>query len=235
MENLLLLLIILVIIIIIFNHKHNKEPFYNANNDLIIDKLTKINNLLTSVENQNDENIQDSKSKTTNLLSSVNNAIMKTNITPIDLTDLHDEVDFLGREYNNIKTTKPRSLKSYNNGAALAISNIKSDKYLVHLNNGCLGATLDNNYKVYKCNSNDAKQKFQLIPIFDESNYNYNLTQGLDKVNPGDNLKYPFSIVKSVNNENCLSNNHNKITIEPCRVLKSQRWKEMDTIIDKCL
>jgi len=234
MENLLLLLIILVIIVIIFNHKHNKEPFYNTNN-VLIDKLTKIKTLLSSVENQNDDNIEYTELQMTNLESSVNDIITNTDITPIDLNDLNDEVEFLGREFNNIKTTKPHSLKSYNNGAALAISNIKSDKYLVHLNNGCLGATPDNNYKVYKCNSNDAKQKFQIIPIFDESNYNYNLTQGLDKVNPDDNLKYPFSMVKSVNNENCLSNNHNKITIEPCRVLKSQRWKEMDTIIDKCL
>jgi hypothetical protein len=64
MENLLLLLIILVIIVIIFNHKHNKEPFYNTNNDLIT-KLRQIKTLLSSVENQNDDNIEDTESQMT--------------------------------------------------------------------------------------------------------------------------------------------------------------------------
>ena len=40
-------------------------------------------------------------------------------------------------------------------------------------------------------------------------------------------INYPFVMMKSANNDNCLTNNHGNITVQPCYALEAQRWMPM--------
>ena len=40
-------------------------------------------------------------------------------------------------------------------------------------------------------------------------------------------INYPFVMLKSVNTENCLTNNHGSLTVQPCYTFESQRWFAM--------
>ena len=41
-------------------------------------------------------------------------------------------------------------------------------------------------------------------------------------------ISYPFAMMKSVNNDNCLTNNHGTITVQPCYSFVAQRWMPME-------
>ena len=57
--------------------------------------------------------------------------------------------------------------------------------------------------------------------------YNAILEPSLDKVKDTDKLDYPFFTIKSSNTERCLQNNYGKVSIQPCMVKKSQRWRKL--------
>ena len=61
--------------------------------------------------------------------------------------------------------------------------------------------------------------------ILNETAYQNNIDSSL----PIDNtdktsINYPFVMMKSINNENCLTNNHGSITVQPCYSFVAQRW-----------
>ena len=100
--------------------------------------------------------------------------------------------------------------------------------YLVNVNNGCLSVGA-NEYDVYQCNDNNVKQLFTMKNILNENDYSNNI----DKSLPFDNvdktkIRYPFAMMKSVNNDNCLTNNHGTITVQPCYSFVAQRWMPME-------
>jgi hypothetical protein len=121
-----------------------------------------------------------------------------------------------------------KSIKSLQNGLNLSIKKINNkNEYLIGLNKKCI--TLDNigGYDIKSCDENNINQYFNINNIQNDINYKYNLEPGMilnRDVNPNGDLKYPFSILKSVNHQNCLQNNHNKISVLPCQSKKSQRW-----------
>lgn len=121
-----------------------------------------------------------------------------------------------------------KSIKSLQNGLNLSIKKINNkNEYLIGLNKKCI--TLDNigGYDIKPCDETNINQYFNIDNIQNDINYKYNLEPGMilnRDVNPNGDLKYPFSILKSVNHQNCLQNNHNKISVLPCQSKKSQRW-----------
>jgi hypothetical protein len=96
--------------------------------------------------------------------------------------------------------------------------------YMVGVNNGCLSVGA-NDYDVFACNDRNPKQYFKMEQILNETAYQNNIDSAL----PFDNIdksriNYPFVMMRSINNENCLTNNHGTLTVQPCYSYVAQRW-----------
>ena len=91
---------------------------------------------------------------------------------------------------------------------------------MVNMNDGCLSVGASD-YNVYKCNDKNQKHLFKMEHIINEQEYE----KHIDKSVPFDNIdktkiNYPFALIKSVNNNNCLTNQNGNITVQPCILLK---------------
>jgi hypothetical protein len=172
-------------------------------------------------------------------LSSLYNTQITSNNTKITklentITDLEKLINNLG--LTQVSNKKYNTIKSLNNGMEMKListpntvfkdyktgSNIAG--YMVMANDGCLsvGAT---DYDIYQCNDKNPKQVFKMEHILNETAYQNNIDSSL----PIDNtdktsINYPFVMMKSINNENCLTNNHGSITVQPCYSFVAQRW-----------
>jgi len=163
------------------------------------------------------------------------------NLSNSQLDKLENQITDLENIYQNmvntkINTKKFSSVKSLNNGLEMNLlstpntffqdertgSNIAA--YMVNVNDGCIsvGAT---DYDVYQCNDKNPKQLFKMEHIMNETAYQ----NSIDTALPFDNtdkksVNYPFVMMKSLNNENCLTNNHGTLTVQPCYSFVAQRW-----------
>ena len=222
-----------------------------VNNSNISALISSINSLSThnpslnikyhkmDIDNTLQQNIADTlNTNTAELIGKVdtNNGRINNKITTISnqITDLENIIERL-----HLKTViKPNysKIKSLNNGADIILSQtpntfyldpgsgVNTAAYMVNLNNGCLsvGAT---EYDVYKCNENNSKHLFQMEHVINEAGYQKNI----DKTVPFNNtdlstVNYPFILMRSVNNKNCLTNQNGNITVQPCDTLTAQRW-----------
>ena len=121
-------------------------------------------------------------------------------------------------------------VKSYNNGQELSVLKKQFNDYMILLNNGCLSVSRDNNYKVEACNSNDPNQSFKIQPIYNKTEYKNHLDKNSRRlINLGE-LKYPFALVKSESNNNCLKNFHGKLSVEPCVESNGQMWQPLKRV-----
>jgi hypothetical protein len=138
---------------------------------------------------------------------------------------------------STVRDKKYNKVKSLNNGMEIGListpntvfqdhktgSNIAA--YMVAVNGGCLSVGA-NNYDIYKCNDKNPKQFFKMEHVMNPIAYGQNIDTSL----PADtnanlaNINYPFAMLKSVNNENCLTNNHGSLTVQPCYTFQAQRW-----------
>jgi len=245
--NLILIVIVLVIIYLIYNHfsmindiRDTREKF-----TLEQDLLTTDNKIISNLTNLDTEfnNIQTVTSDNIlydlhdiNLLS---NAIINSGVTStyIDstqplITNMKNDLTNLQNQLYQIKSPEPiyKSIKSLQNGMNLNVALAKDDKYIVQLNKGCLKAHSTGKYEVVECDNTDLGQQFTVKQIYSDTYYNSILEAGLDNssVSPKDNMNYPFTILKSNGNGNCLQNNYGQLSIEPCQVRKSQRWNGLD-------
>jgi hypothetical protein len=174
-----------------------------------------------------------------NSLASLDGATINNNSKKIiqlenSVSDLENIVNNLGM--NTLKNKTYNTIKSLNNGLEMKLINtpntIFQDQktgsniagYMVMANNGCLsvGAT---DYDIYKCDDKNPKQIFKMEHILNETAYQNNIDTSL----PFDNIdkssiNYPFVMMKSINNENCLTNNHGNLTVQPCYSFVAQRW-----------
>ena len=200
---------------IIFND--NKSEIENDINQKIISSINDKTNFIYSSYNNNN----------------INNSIQidKLNNT---LTDLENITDNITKK--KIYNKKYMNVKSLNNGMEMNListpntyfqdlkTGSNTGAYLVNVNNGCLSVGA-NDYDVYKCNDKNSKQLFKLEHIMNETAYANNI----DSATPFDNIdkssiSYPFALLRSVNNDNCLTNNHGTLTVQPCYSFTAQRW-----------
>jgi hypothetical protein len=128
-------------------------------------------------------------------------------------------------------------IKSLNNGMELGLiktpntiitdnktgSNVSA--YMVSLNDGCLSVGA-NDYGVYRCNDRNNKQYFKMMHILNPTSYaaNIDTSYPINTNNDFNKLNYPFIMMKSINNDNCLTNNHGNLTVQPCYTFEAQRW-----------
>ena len=165
----------------------------------------------------------------------------KNNITTSQITNLENNVTDLeniinNKKMKNINKTNYNYIKSLNNGMEMQLLSTPNtifqdkttgkitDSYLVNVNNGCLsvGAT---DYDVYKCNDKNPKQLFKMQHIINETDYKNNIDKSVpfEKVDKT-GIHYPFALIKSTNTDECLTNNHGSLTIQPCYSFVAQRW-----------
>ena len=222
-----------------------------TNNSKISELITSINNISSNnpsvnmkydtidIDNKLQNNISDTLNSNTNaLLSTLDTSNVRINgkISTLmnQITDLENIINKL--HLKSIIKPNYSKIKSLNNGAEITLtqtpntsfveprSGINTGAYMVNLNNGCLsvGAT---DYDVYKCNDKNSKHLFKMEHIINETAYQNNI----DKSMPINNIdistvNYPFVLMKSINNKNCLTNQNGNITVQPCDTLTAQRW-----------
>jgi hypothetical protein len=220
-----------------------------SNNSRIVDLLKSLYNASPSFI-QADYNTDDTKnlvegnfaSNVALVNSSMNNTLgvlknyNNSKITQLEnsLTDLENMTynmhkELVGDKYYN-------TIKSFNNGLELNLVSTSNTKFrdektgsniaafMVNVNDGCLSIGA-NDYDIYQCNDKNPRQFFKMEHILNETAYQ----NAIDSALPFDNIdkssiNYPFVMMKSVNNENCLTNNHGYLTVQPCYSYMAQRW-----------
>jgi len=232
-----IVLVIGIMLIILLNYKKSMEPFTNYQTSFE-QKQAEINNKINNLNNTRfDFNVSNPVySHACNLQSKIaeeNDNILDNDINNDKIYKIMNQINELDRilTKKNIKRDMDRdikSIKSHNNGINFGLIPVDeySSKYLISANNGCLGVS-NNNYDIYRCNKNDPSQQFDLKRIYNQYSYSRhanNHTYVEDK----DNIEYPFVMMKSVNNGQCLTNNNNHIRVMPCNMLKSQRFEPLE-------
>jgi hypothetical protein len=185
------------------------------------------------------QNIADTINSNTNaLISRVDSSNVRIHSKISTLTNQITDLENIIERLHLKSIIKPNyaKIKSLNNGAEITLSQtpntfyldpasgVNTAAYMVNLNNGCLsvGAT---DYDVYNCNEENSKHLFKMEHVINESGYQKNI----DKTVPFNNtdlstINYPFVLMRSVNNKNCLTNQNGNITVQPCDTLTAQRW-----------
>ena len=189
------------------------------------------NNLQNKIADLLNEKTDDLISNTRNGTIRINNKITKLSN---QITDLENIITRL--HLKNVIKPNYSKIKSLNNGAEITLTQtpktfyvepstgVDTPAYMVNLNEGCLSVgAID--YDVYKCNESNNKHLFQMEHIINESGYQKNI----DKTVPFNStdlstITYPFVLMRSVNNKNCLTNQNGNITVQPCDSLTAQRW-----------
>ena len=173
-------------------------------------------------------NSYNSYSSDTNM---INGRVKTLEDTIIDLENTINNLDL-----NEVNKKTYNKIKSLNNGLDIQLVNtpntlIKDDKtgntitgYMVMANDGCLSVGA-NDYDIYKCDDKNIKQIFKMEHILNETAYQNNIDMSLPVDNiDKTNINYPFAMLKSVNNENCLTNSHGSLSVQPCYSFIAQRW-----------
>lgn len=200
----------------------NYNPM-NSYNDLGTNLSSNVSTINTALSNLYNTSIGPGSS-TSNKLMQLENTI----------TDLENMTANLTNEL--IQKKQISAIKSLDNGLEMNLfstpntyfqdaktgSNVAA--YMVGVNGGCLSVGA-NDYDVYECNDRNPKQYFKMEHIMNEIAYQNNIDSAL----PFDNIdksriNYPFALMRSVNNENCLTNNHGTLTVQPCYSYVAQRW-----------
>ena len=229
-----------------FDITQDQQTIIN-NNNIINNLLAKLNNVSSisvnadtnAINKKFTTNIIDSINSNVALISSysnnksinVNNSISNIEKNIIDLENIVNNMNL-----NKVKGKEYSRVKSLNNGMEMEIVNTPNTKftdlktglnnnaYLLMMNKGCLSVGA-NDYDVYKCNDNNPKQYFKMHHILNETDYNKNIDLSLPSAKTDlSKVDYPFAMIKSVNNDNCLTNNHGEITVQPCYSFVAQRW-----------
>jgi hypothetical protein len=222
------------------------------NNDIISNLINQIQNAkpqvnLTNYDPMNSYNdLGESLSSNISIINSSLSNLYNTNIGPgsstsNQLTQLENTITDLENMTNNltnelIKKKQFSRIKSLNNGLEMNLvstpntyfqdartgSNVAA--YMIGVNGGCLSVGT-NDYDVFACNDRNPKQYFKMEQILNETAYQNNIDNTLpfDKIDKS-SINYPFVMLRSINNENCLTNNHGTLTVQPCYSYAAQRW-----------
>jgi hypothetical protein len=97
---------------------------------------------------------------------------------------------------------------------------------MINVNGKCLESNGLSRSKIKPCNELDSNQYFDVEMIYTQNDYENNINRiGKSHTIDTGTYKYPFNIIKSVTNGNCLTNNGSIISVRPCEPNISQQWK----------
>ena len=252
--TIIIIIILIIGIATLVVSKKNNETFSTPEQDAIINQNnatintlaaslnTNLSSALTSGPSREDVD-QYFIQKVNEVSQSINDVVDSSKTaTDADIINITNQIVDLENSIDNILHRKQNesqysTIKSLNNGLELKISPSKfyNDTRtgsnvavnMVNVNCGCLSVG-SNGYEVVECNPNDPKQYFKLNNVLNENDYENNIDMSIayDNVNKS-KIQYPFSMVKSLNNNNCLTNNHGSLTVQPCYSYAAQRWIPM--------
>lgn len=158
-----------------------------------------------------------------------------TNISE-KIQKLHDNLKYINTSINlNMDDKQYNSIKSLQNGSKIALIPIENQRntYLIKINTSKYNSgyvTANDNGDICiksKVNLKDNKQLFEIIEIKNETMYKNNLDKGLliNQFYNTNNIVYPFSLIKSKYNKNCLQNYNNQLSLLTCKPFKSHRYE----------
>lgn len=237
-EKLLIISGIIILVILYLNYKESLEPFQGQLETNIASEKTNLNNLINNLNeelNFDDVPRLDAQRVQTcdlqNRIINTNNGILDNDFNNKNIDDLKDTVDELEKKIlsKNIKSRLSKdynSVISMNNGTKFSVEPVDINKYLIRMNNRCLGVK-GNNYHIVNCNKYDINQHFKFNNIFNEYSYSKKSSNN-HYIEDKDNIQYPFITIESDKNTKCLSNNNNNIRLMPCNMLKSQRFMPLE-------
>jgi hypothetical protein len=256
-NNIIALLFIIIIFFIVTDYcknKHKVESFEenieeNINNSIKALKEER-NNLVDTINNPDQKKYNNKAEYLTNIKKKINEILINETETRIKLEKkeedkiktIKNKLRYLHNYINiNVPEKKFNSVKSLHNGTKLSIKEIEGNShYLVKLNNdksildnndteNCLSVKANGTYEIEKCNPKNDQQYFNLQNIPNEITYKKHLEKGIFRnKNIPANVNYPFNLIKSVNNKNCLQNFNNQISVSPCETKKSHRWEPLE-------
>lgn len=256
---LLIILVLIIIVLKVNNNTVSIENFDGSNNNLTplkseIDNLqTARNNLKTALKNkplQANYKKQYYKDINNELKSKLveERKIIENNNVSDELEKLQDTYSYINTLLNfEINTKKFNSIKSLQNGSKIAIIPVPSQNnkkyYLIKVNtskykSGYITANDDGSIclvtKVINNNNNyDDKQLFEIVNINNKTEYENNLDNGLliNQFYDKNAIVYPFALLKSKYNKNCLQSFNNNLSLMTCKPFKSHRFKPQEESI----
>ena len=138
------------------------------------------------------------------------------------ITALEAQLQITAVDKNNRKTMS--GIQSKSSGAKLCTSTLldknTNTKTMIKANNGCLSVSGNNNYQFAPCDVNDKKQYFDANQIITENDFAKNIEFG--SISP--DTAYPFLVMRSQHNGNCVTGKSGGISVEPCIGSVSQQW-----------
>lgn len=153
------------------------------------------------------------------------------------LTNLRANIKYINTLLNfKIETQEYNSIKSLQNGSKIAIYPINDNSYLIKMNtslfeSGYLTVDENNNISITPLkktqNGYDITQQFEIKQIKNKANYEENLDKGLliNQLYDNTNIVYPFSLIISKYNKNCLQLFNNNVSLMSCKPYKSHRFQ----------
>lgn len=216
-----------------------------------VKKLKKERNNLANIIKEPDEQTYKNNAEYLTKIKTKINEVLKDEIAKSNeqgkkeeekIKTIKDKLIYLNNYINvNVPKKKFNSVRSLQNGTKLSIGEIEGKShYSIKLNNkksilddnnteNCLSVKANGTYEIEKCNPENEQQYFNLQNITNGITYKKHLEKGIlrNKKIP-DNINYPFNLIKSVNNKNCLQNFNNQISVTPCETKKSHRWEPLE-------
>ena len=139
-------------------------------------------------------------------------AVMGLFNTLAEMKQYEKELYNKGLSYNNVKSL---------NGQNLTVSNVRDNKYIVHLNNQCINSSQNNPLGLNMCDTNSLSQRFEVRPVYDNMSYYAEFQKDAGKEEAD---LYPYNIIKSSLTGLCVEDAGGKITVNKCDSLKGQKW-----------
>ena len=205
---------------------------------ILVDDLNKTKNFLNAKYENTLRNIQDKYYLNTiidtQLTKELNNEINKYKQSELELfkkNKINQDMAVMNL-YDSLAEMKKyeqdlyKQGLSYNkvtslNGQNLTVSNVRDNKYVVHLNNQCINSSQNNPLGLNMCDTNSLSQRFEVRPVYDNMSYYAEFQK--NPTNEEADL-YPYNILKSSLTGLCVEDVGGKITVNKCDSLKGQKW-----------
>ena len=214
-----------------FNKMKTQENLLNTQ-EYVNNTATCMNNSLSKVKSNN--NKDKFESKVSELLKKeqeleANIFSKKEREQQVNVERINNkisELEDLQGKLNQNQDLKIKNLKSLNDGTNLSLINLKNNKKMIKINEGCLSRELNGDYNYRQCNVFDKKQYFNLNKINTTDEYNnLLLMNGNPKLEGEESVDYPFYILQPHNSQKCVNIKDKNLSIQPCNDEESIRFQ----------
>jgi len=214
-----------------FNKMKTQENLLNTQ-EYVNNTATCMNNSLSKVKSKNNKDKFESKvsellKKEQELDANIFSKKEREQQVNVDrINNKISELEDLQGKLNQNQDLKIKNLKSLNDGTNLSLINLKNNKKMIKINEGCLSRELNGDYNYRQCNVFDKKQYFNLNKINTTDEYNnLLLMNGNPKLEGEESVDYPFYILQPHNSQKCVNIKDKNLSIQPCNDEESIRFQ----------